>query len=153
MSFSTFIQELKECENRVYVDGPIELLPPHSNIVDLSSIDTILLSNHACMLALPFITEETGFQGRVYATEPTLQIGRYYQHQSFHFKNFLNTIIQLVSGYKQTIHGRASPLFGENTKKPKIKQVEADCQVFTSTTLQCSKTSRLEKDLLYESHQ
>lgn len=29
------------------------------------------------MMALPFITEGTGFKGRVYATEPTLQIGRY----------------------------------------------------------------------------
>lgn len=29
------------------------------------------------MMALPFITEGTGFKGKVYATEPTLQIGRY----------------------------------------------------------------------------
>lgn len=28
------------------------------------------------MLALPYITEGTGFAGTVYATEPTLQIGR-----------------------------------------------------------------------------
>lgn len=59
------------------MDGPIEILPPQSDIYDISNVDTILLSNHACMLALPFITEETGFKGRVYATEPTLQIGRY----------------------------------------------------------------------------
>lgn len=60
------------------VDGPIEILPPQSDIFDISDVDTILLSNHACMLALPFITVETGFKGRVYATEPTLQIGRYF---------------------------------------------------------------------------
>lgn len=29
------------------------------------------------MMALPYITEGTGFKGKVYATEPTLQIGRY----------------------------------------------------------------------------
>lgn len=29
------------------------------------------------MMALPYITEHTGFTGTVYATEPTLQIGRY----------------------------------------------------------------------------
>ena len=57
--------------------GQIELLPPQMNVVDISTIDTILLSNHSCMLALPFITEDTEFKGRVYATEPTLQIGRY----------------------------------------------------------------------------
>lgn len=28
------------------------------------------------MMALPYITEHTGFTGTVYATEPTLQIGR-----------------------------------------------------------------------------
>lgn len=32
------------------------------------------------MMALPFITEGTGFKGRVYATEPTLQIGRLVTH-------------------------------------------------------------------------
>ena len=68
---------MKECDNQVFVDSSIELLPPQTNIFDISTVDTILLSNHSCMLALPFITEETGFKGLVYATEPTLQIGRY----------------------------------------------------------------------------
>lgn len=70
------LKELKECDNQVFVDSSIELLPPQTNIFDISTVDTILLSNHSCMLALPFITEETGFKGLVYATEPTLQIGR-----------------------------------------------------------------------------
>lgn len=30
------------------------------------------------MLALPYITEGTNFKGEVYATEPTLQIGRFF---------------------------------------------------------------------------
>lgn len=29
------------------------------------------------MMALPYITEHTGFTGTVYATEPTVQIGRW----------------------------------------------------------------------------
>jgi integrator complex subunit 9 len=45
-------------------------------MVDYSEIDVILISNYTSMLALPFITEGTGFRGVVYATEPTLQIGR-----------------------------------------------------------------------------
>lgn len=46
-------------------------------LLDLSTIDVILISNYHCMMALPYITEHTGFTGTVYATEPTLQIGRY----------------------------------------------------------------------------
>jgi len=42
----------------------------------LSEVDVILLSNYHNMLALPYITESTGFKGVLYATEPTLHIGR-----------------------------------------------------------------------------
>ena len=45
-------------------------------VLDLSEVDVILISNHHCMLALPYITEFTNFAGVVYATEPTLHIGR-----------------------------------------------------------------------------
>ena len=75
------------------MDGPIEILPPQSDIFDISDVDTILLSNHACMLALPFITEETGFKGRVYATEPTLQIGRYATNNCWNAILRLNCIV------------------------------------------------------------
>jgi Cft2 family RNA processing exonuclease len=34
------------------------------------------------MMALPYITEHTGFTGTVYATEPTVQIGRW-GHESY----------------------------------------------------------------------
>lgn len=50
---------------------------PQKELLDLSTIDVILISNYHCMMALPYITERTGFTGTVYATEPTLQIGRY----------------------------------------------------------------------------
>lgn len=53
------------------------LLPGQRELLDLSTIDVILISNYHCMMALPYITEHTGFTGTVYATEPTLQIGRY----------------------------------------------------------------------------
>ena len=45
-------------------------------LLDLSTVDVILISNYHCMMALPYITEHTGFSGTVYATEPTFQIGR-----------------------------------------------------------------------------
>lgn len=46
------------------------------DLIDLSTVDVILISNYHCMMALPYITEHTGFTGTVYATEPTVQIGR-----------------------------------------------------------------------------
>lgn len=71
-------QELKECMGRVFVDSVPEFCPPLDKVVDFSQLDVILISNYTCMLALPFVTEDTGFKGQVYATEPTLQIGRFY---------------------------------------------------------------------------
>uniref|UniRef100_A0A2K5JK63 Integrator complex subunit 9 n=1 Tax=Colobus angolensis palliatus TaxID=336983 RepID=A0A2K5JK63_COLAP len=47
-----------------------------TELIDLSTVDVILISNYHCMMALPYITEHTGFTGTVYATEPTVQIGR-----------------------------------------------------------------------------
>ncbi|XP_072948099.1 integrator complex subunit 9 [Epargyreus clarus] len=70
--------ELKECCGKVFVDSIPEFCPPLDKVVDFSQLDVILISNYTCMLALPFITEDTGFKGQVYATEPTLQIGRFY---------------------------------------------------------------------------
>ncbi|XP_050294936.1 integrator complex subunit 9 isoform X1 [Anthonomus grandis grandis] len=68
--------ELKENGERIFVDSPPEFCPPLDKLIDFSQVDVILISNYLCMMALPFITEGTGFQGRVYATEPTLHIGR-----------------------------------------------------------------------------
>ncbi|KAF4523843.1 hypothetical protein B566_EDAN016808 [Ephemera danica] len=78
--------ELRECSGRVFVDSTPEFGVPASNVVDFSQVDVILISNYLCMLALPFVTEDTGFRGVVYATEPTLQIGRL----------FLDELVQTV---------------------------------------------------------
>jgi len=101
--------ELKECDNQVFVDSSIELLPPQTNIFDISTVDTILLSNHSCMLALPFITEETGFKGLVYATEPTLQIGRLYMEE---LVNYLERTpkSQRANKWKQIVQLLPAPL-------------------------------------------
>uniref|UniRef100_A0A4W4F5K6 Integrator complex subunit 9 n=1 Tax=Electrophorus electricus TaxID=8005 RepID=A0A4W4F5K6_ELEEL len=69
-------KELKECAGRVFVDSQPEFCLPERELLDLSTVDVILISNYHCMMALPYITEHTGFSGTVYATEPTFQIGR-----------------------------------------------------------------------------
>uniref|UniRef100_A0A8C7IZR6 Integrator complex subunit 9 n=1 Tax=Oncorhynchus kisutch TaxID=8019 RepID=A0A8C7IZR6_ONCKI len=64
-------------------DGTINL--EKKELLDLSTIDVILISNYHCMMALPYITEHTGFTGTVYATEPTLQIGRLLMEELVNF--------------------------------------------------------------------
>ncbi|KAJ1158080.1 hypothetical protein NDU88_010774 [Pleurodeles waltl] len=74
---STFLEkELKECAGHVFVDSVLEFCLPETELIDLSTVDVILISNYHCMMALPYITEHTGFNGTVYATEPTVQIAR-----------------------------------------------------------------------------
>lgn len=59
-------------------------LPDFSGI-DLKSIDVVLVSNYNHILALPYLTEFTDFQGRIFATEPTIEFGRYIiAHHSIH---------------------------------------------------------------------
>ncbi|KAG0200745.1 Integrator complex subunit 9 [Mortierella sp. GBA30] len=50
-------------------------LPDFSG-VDLKAVDVVLISNHHHILALPYLTEFTEFQGRIFATEPTIEFGR-----------------------------------------------------------------------------
>ncbi|XP_069461801.1 integrator complex subunit 9 isoform X2 [Ambystoma mexicanum] len=74
---STFLEmELKECAGHAFVDSVLEFCLPETELIDLSTVDVILISNYHCMMALPYITEHTGFNGTVYATEPTVQIAR-----------------------------------------------------------------------------
>uniref|UniRef100_A0A2K5E3K7 Integrator complex subunit 9 n=1 Tax=Aotus nancymaae TaxID=37293 RepID=A0A2K5E3K7_AOTNA len=56
-----------------------------TELIDLSTVDVILISNYHCMMALPYITEHTGFTGTVYATEPTVQIGRLLMEELVNF--------------------------------------------------------------------
>ncbi|KAG0236512.1 Integrator complex subunit 9 [Actinomortierella wolfii] len=50
--------------------------PPDFTGVDLKAIDVVLISNYHHILALPYLTEYTEFQGRIFATEPTIEFGR-----------------------------------------------------------------------------
>uniref|UniRef100_A0A452EEI3 Integrator complex subunit 9 n=1 Tax=Capra hircus TaxID=9925 RepID=A0A452EEI3_CAPHI len=78
-------KELKECSGHVFVDSVPEFCLPETELIDLSTVDVILISNYHCMMALPYITEHTGFMGTVYATEPTVQIGRLLMEELVNF--------------------------------------------------------------------
>ncbi|KAG0095318.1 hypothetical protein BGZ93_006050 [Podila epicladia] len=64
-------------------------LPDFSGI-DLKSVDVVLISNFNHMLSLPYLTEFTDFQGRIFATEPTIEFGR--QHM-IEFVSFFGTSV------------------------------------------------------------
>ncbi|XP_074644115.1 integrator complex subunit 9-like [Tubulanus polymorphus] len=76
---------LKDLNGRVFLDAIPEFHFPETGLFDLSLVDVILISNSQCMLALPYITQYTGFNGQVYATEPTLQVGRQLMEELVHF--------------------------------------------------------------------
>ncbi|VIO89361.1 conserved hypothetical protein [Brugia malayi] len=67
---------LKRHGEHVLIDGPFEVHPAQICCTSMDSVDAILVSNWMSLLALPFFTEETKFTGVVYATDPTLQLGR-----------------------------------------------------------------------------
>lgn len=52
------------------------------------------------MMALPYITEHTGFTGTVYATEPTLQIGRYGDLTKFQLEYSENERLKLTEKHE-----------------------------------------------------
>ncbi|KAJ3202612.1 Integrator complex subunit 9 [Entophlyctis luteolus] len=72
-------------EITILLDCAFAIRGPLSNAVNcipridpdiVKSIDVVLVSNHESFLALPFITEYHGFQGKVFATNPTLAFGK-----------------------------------------------------------------------------
>jgi len=68
--------EIKEIYGRSFVDSSPEFNPPEMDLLNLSEVDVILISNFYNITALPYITEYCGFKGQVYATEPTKEFGR-----------------------------------------------------------------------------
>lgn len=60
------------------MDSTPEFSPPDFTQINLRYVDVILISNYRTMLALPYVTERSDFAGVVYATEPSIILGRLY---------------------------------------------------------------------------
>jgi integrator complex subunit 9 len=72
---------IKQIDNSYYIQSlqkDLRFCTPEFEFLDLATIDVVLISNFYNILALPFITEHIGFKGKIYATEPTVQMGRYF---------------------------------------------------------------------------
>jgi len=69
---------IKQIANNMFINDPanIKFQLPQFGLIDPTSIDVVLVSNYLNLLALPFLTEYTGFRGQIYATEPTKYLGR-----------------------------------------------------------------------------
>lgn len=113
--------ELKENGERIFVDSPPEFCPPLDKLVDFAQIDVILISNQLSMMALPFVTEGTNFKGRVYATEPTLQMGRLLLEELVTYIE-LCPKVNIASQWKNYLHKLPFPL-NESFKPKSWKQI------------------------------
>lgn len=101
--------ELKDCDGRVFVNSAPEFCPPLQKLIDFSEVDAILISNHSTMLALPYVTEGTGFHGVIYMTEPTLLIGKLYLEELVEFIERTPKPV-LASHWKEVLHTLPQPL-------------------------------------------
>ncbi|KAF0308561.1 Integrator complex subunit 9 [Amphibalanus amphitrite] len=109
--------ELRECAGKVFIDSPPEFCPPQTSLIDFSEVDAILVSNYTSMLALPFIVAERGFRGTVYATEPTLHIGRLCMDELlYHMEQTPRA--QHAQHWKRLLHLLPAPLC--HAYKPKL---------------------------------
>lgn len=122
--------ELKECCGRVFVDSTPEFATPLDKLIDFAEVDVILISNYMNMLALPFITENTGFSGTVYATEPTLQIGRFFLEELVEYIE-LSPKANFAHQWKELVHLLPAPLC--DVYKPKSWK-----HIFSMTAVQQS---------------
>lgn len=100
---------MKDCYGRLFIDSAPEFQPPNDKIIDFSEIDVILISNYMNMLALPYITEKTGFKGIVYATEPTLQIGRFFMKELVEYIE-ASPKTNIATEWKEVIASLPAPL-------------------------------------------
>jgi len=57
-------------------DFHISFEMPSFASINPEEIDAIFISNYYQILALPYITEFTNFNGKIFATTPTIDLGR-----------------------------------------------------------------------------
>ena len=106
--------ELREStiQGRVYVDSVPEFRAPDLGLVDVSTVDAILISNYTAMLALPYITERTGFRGSVFMTEPCLHFGRLFMEETIEYIERSITPPRSKKAWKNFVSQLPPPLNG-----------------------------------------
>lgn len=82
----------KQIGQQLFIDSTARFCTPRFETVDFSTVDVILISNTQTLTALPYVTEYTNFKGVIYATEPTIRMGRFVKFQNW----ILNSSILIV---------------------------------------------------------
>lgn len=59
-----------------YGDAGYAFRTANFSLVDVNSIDVVIIANSEMMLGLPYLTEYLGYKGRILATEPTIEFAR-----------------------------------------------------------------------------
>lgn len=93
---------------------------PALQTVDVASLDVVLLSNHLTLLALPLLTEVLGFQGKVYATQLTVDFGRVFLEELAALTQGDDAATFICDGITEGMEAEL-PMFT-------LKQVEACCR-------------------------
>lgn len=57
--------QLKDFNNRVYLNAPLEFSTPQFDLINVEDIDVVLISSYSFMLALPYLTRMPGFRAQV----------------------------------------------------------------------------------------
>lgn len=57
-------------------NGSIKIEVPKINDIGIKNIDVVLLSNFDSYTALPYLVQSSDFRARIYATVPTIDLGR-----------------------------------------------------------------------------
>ncbi|KAK7111966.1 hypothetical protein V1264_011503 [Littorina saxatilis] len=110
--------ELKECMGRTFIDGAFEFSVPEFGLVDMSQIDAIIVSNFTTIMALPYLTQFTNFRGKIFATEPTLQIGRMYMEEMLKYVE-RNPKLKGASFWKEDEFASLLPSSLKEAKEPR----------------------------------
>ena len=93
---------------------------PSLSSVDVGALDVVLLSNHLTLLALPLLTEDLGYKGKIYATQLTLDFGRV----------FMEELTALSHGKSSAVFTFEGVADGLETELPmySMKEIEECCK-------------------------
>ncbi|RNA33688.1 integrator complex subunit 9 [Brachionus plicatilis] len=105
----TVYDNIKELNNRFYLNSPLEFSVPQFNLINIEDIDAVLISNSNFMLALPYLTRLKGFRANIYCTEPLMHFGRMLMQELTHLVK--NNQIVNDKNSEEKAHLHKFPLF------------------------------------------